>query len=801
MELSQSKLTKQEWDNLEIPVQGKEKDIINFIHNSIYDLLRSISKATTLMEFMKINDDNFHEYLYNKYYKKQINKLNNKYGISFVFKESKKFKIKRIDILKINNYDKKITNKDIYEDVLLYNIKKMLKSIKNPDKFNYYYYTISRLIVYKINKINKYVLMYIRQLLNIYASTLNIKNLLKNSYKIIEKNPLLFKYKNIKLYKHQHDIIELFMQQSYNEDNGSNKEGMLMLYQAPTATGKTMTPLALVKIKKIIFVCTARHVGLQLAKCCISLQIPIAVAFNCKSEDDIRLHYYAAMDYSRNYKTGGIWKVDNSVGHKVEIIISDIQSYLYAMDYMCTFNDKEDIIWYWDEPTITLDYTEHPFHKILEKNWKNNIIPNIVLSSATLPNMDEIPHVINYYKQKFNSNNIHTIKSYEFNKTVPIINKDGYLTLPHTLLDNAIDLKKSIKIINKNKTFLRHMDIKEITKFIIYVNENIALPKQYTLDIYFDNIDKLTILNIKLYYLDIINILIKDEFIHEYENIYNHFKQNNKCKYESTIKITTSDSHTLTDGPTIFLTDNVDKLSSFYLNVSNIPENEINNILDIINKNRKYVNELDKIINNEQQRLDKKDDKILDRDEKGKEYDIKRKYREQVNSLRSKIDTIGLKEYYIPNKKLHMKKWVNEIYTNVFTSNIHEKYIEEIVTLNIKAKWKILLFMGIGVFMNDLNKDYMEIMKKLAYEQKLYLIIASPDYIYGTNYQFCHGYLGKEFNNMSREKIIQAMGRVGRHSTDLEYTIRIRDDNIIKKLFLNDTDKPEIDNMNKLFGI
>ena len=48
-----------------------------------------------------------------------------------------------------------------------------------------------------------------------------------------------------------------------------------------------------------------------------------------------------------------------------------------------------------------------------------------------------------------------------------------------------------------------------------------------------------------------------------------------------------------------------------------------------------------------------------------------------------------------------------------------------------------LLLMGIGVFIHE-NKEYMDIMKKLAEEQKLYLIIASSDYIYGTNYQFCH---------------------------------------------------------------
>jgi hypothetical protein len=37
-------------------------------------------------------------------------------------------------------------------------------------------------------------------------------------------------------------------------------------------------------------------------------------------------------------------------------------------------------------------------------------------------------------------------------------------------------------------------------------------------------------------------------------------------------------------------------------------------------------------------------------------------------------------------------------------------------------------------------------MKKLADEQKLYMIIASSDYIYGTNYQFCHGFLSKDLN-------------------------------------------------------
>ena len=91
-------------------------------------------------------------------------------------------------------------------------------------------------------------------------------------------------------------------------------------------------------------------------------------------------------------------------------------------------------------------------------------------------------------------------------------------------------------------------------------------------------------------------------------------------------------------------------------------------------------------------------------------------------------------------------------------------------------------------------------MKELAEKQKLYLIIASSDYIYGTNYQFCHGYVGKDLSDMTQEKSIQAMGRVGRNKIQQEYSVRFRDNDLIKKLFLPCNNKPEVANMNRLFN-
>jgi hypothetical protein len=135
-----------------------------------------------------------------------------------------------------------------------------------------------------------------------------------------------------------------------------------------------------------------------------------------------------------------------------------------------------------------------------------------------------------------------------------------------------------------------------------------------------------------------------------------------------------------------------------------------------------------------------------------------------------------------------------------FTSDIPDEIVNEIMLLNgIEDNWKILLMMGIGVFINHENITYTEIMKKMADEQKLYMISASSDYIYGTNYQFCHGYLSKDLN-LTQEKLIQAMGRVGRNNIQQDYTLRFRDDSQIVKLFTHNADKPEIRNMNKLFS-
>ena len=120
--------------------------------------------------------------------------------------------------------------------------------------------------------------------------------------------------------------------------------------------------------------------------------------------------------------------------------------------------------------------------------------------------------------------------------------------------------------------------------------------------------------------------------------------------------------------------------------------------------------------------------------------------------------------------------------------------------LNVSNNFKVLLLLGIGMFTNEPNVQYMEIMKKLEDEQRLFIIIASSDYIYGTNYQFCHGFIGKDLMNMTQQKTLQAMGRIVRNNIQQDYTIRFRTDDMIMNLFTKSEVNLEADNMCALFN-
>ena len=175
--------------------------------------------------------------------------------------------------------------------------------------------------------------------------------------------------------------------------------------------------------------------------------------------------------------------------------------------------------------------------------------------------------------------------------------------------------------------------------------------------------------------------------------------------------------------------------------------------------------------------------------------------KQKLAVMQENMETIILNPTYVPNTRDHLYKYASKVgHVNAFTCNLSEDIVEQIMRTDVEDYWKLLLLMGIGVFSDHKSVRYTEIMKKMAQEQKLFMIIASTDYIYGTNYQFCHGYIGNDLSEMSQEKCIQAMGRIGRNKLQQDYSVRFRANSLLYKLFQREEEKPEVLNMNRLFS-
>jgi len=871
MNFNQSKLTKEEWESIEIPLSNDKLKIINLIVKGFDDINILYNETTSLFSFLKIvkNTKEMDEYLYKIYFSKKVEELYKKYNVDFLQKKIKtNIKIKSSDNIRISNNSTIETSKNIIYEFIILNFIECLfieKNKTNNIKWIYYYFTINK--IYKnssIQNINSIIQDIIISLISYFKENINITQLIYNSPEYIEKNINLIKYSDISLYDHQKKIFTFV---KYNQPK-------LILYIAPTGTGKTLTPLGLSQRYKIIYVCAARHIGLALAKAAISIKKKIAFAFGCNSSEDIKLHYFSAKEYSVNKKSGGIQKIDNTFGEKVEIIICDVYSYLPAMYYMVSHFDKDSIISYFDEPTIFMDYKNHPLHLTIHKNWKDNIIPNVVLSSATLPKIYEIPDLINSFKEKFGEDaEIFNIVSYECKKTIPILDSNGFISMPHYFYENYNEINKIGNYCLNNLTILRYLDLNECVNFIKFVNVNNYIPSNMNIDRHFTCIEDINMFRIKEYYINLlqnINIeywniiyltlnnnrkkyveyiennenndnndntsLNKLRKIHSISSSYEINKQSNslgKSIYKSEsvdsfkiqksnnekknisllndfgIYFTTKDAYTLTDGPTLFITDDVEKIADFCIKQSKIPDifmneisekivfnDEITKRIIILEKELEDIKEKKINKNNNDNSSNNKKNKITLNDEKDVGVN---KINIELSNIYSLVKSISLNDTFVPNKKEHLQKW--NLYNNnfnSFTSDISDDIIIKIMSLNVNTKWKILLLLGIGVFTENNNTSYNEIIKKLAETQKLYLIIANSDYIYGVNYQFCHTYIGKDIQ-MTQEKIIQALGRVGRENIQQTYTIRFRNDEHIKMLFSDNPYKPEVYNMNTLF--
>ena len=766
-----TKLTKSEWFGIEQPVSDKEKIILDMIKNTSS---QSIYLFQTIASLVKLDHEEKDYYIYTVLLKELVDPLIKKYDLVQVALSKPKKKLNTADTIRLTSQQKKVS--DNIEVTMIELIHKMLKELTRTKK-EYYYYNIHYL--YSTYTLNSYVAQFVKYILDKYAGSMNMIQFLENTEKYIETNSI-FDYKPLQLYEHQKLLFSLC------KDFTTPK---LCFYRAPTSSGKTLTPIGLCNTSKGIFVCASRHIALSLAKSAVNVGRKVAFAFGCTTPDDVRLHYFSVNTFSNDkFK-----RPNHSDGQKVELMICDIKSYEVAMLYMTSFFDKNNMFVFYDEPTMKMDLTEDELHDDVKHIWEVNVIPNIILSSATLPSESDMQPMIERYRSKYGGV-IHYIDTNDETTNVSLLDTDGNVIMPHNVFKNVVDLEQFVSL--HGKTHMKFLSVTECATFIMFVCKNVFMNMELISD-YFKTIQNINVQSIRSLYYTVLQKIKKADYEFILQN-YESYKRTKRV--EVGIDLTTRHSYTLTYGPAIFICEDIEKWVSYFVTNSGIHQSAFAELEKTISYNNDL---LEKIIKKKQQLEDNtsKDEKNENKLKDQRFDPATKQLIAEIDKLESMLKAVQLNNLYIPNTRDHFNKWCAKKFeeSNVFTSNVDEQYVRRIMNLQVNNHYKILLLMGIGIFNpNDIVPEYNDIMKELAEKKQLLFIISISDYIYGTNYQFCHAILAEELTNLTMEKYIQAIGRVGRKEKNKLFTFRFRDNTKIIKLFVK-TDTIEADNMNKLF--
>ena len=766
MDFNQTKLTKTEWEFMEKKVDAKELAILKMIRDGILNPAADCRLYFTANQMLKLDhvDKDYHIFMV------VFKELFKKHGLETVDIPKPKKPLTTADSIRLKSMVKKLD--ESVEMVLLDLVVRFKKSKKSKE---FYFYNIDYLS--RLYPINKFVKAWMIDFLEKNQAEMKVSSFLENTNKYMENNEV-FNYKPLELYEHQKMVYSIMAKDGHK----------LIYYRAPTSSGKTLTPLGISQKYKVIFICASRHIGVSLAKSAVNANVKVGFSFGCSTADDVRLHYSSVRTFTEKY---GKKRPVHSDGRNVDLMICDIQSYEVAMLYMASFFDVQSMVLFWDEPTITMDYETHDLHASISKLWEVNKVPNIILSSATLPNESDLLPMTQKYKDKYGGE-VFYVESIDETTQITLLDSKGQIVMPHKVFQD--DWDGIVAFIEKHGlSHMKFLSLTECAELIVYFSKRYTQIKGM-LDKEFPSVTTITSQKIRLVYYEILRSLTRwPEEMREYL----------ESKAPRTLNVSnlivTESSHTLTHGPTIYLCENTNEWMDFYVKNSGIHENTLLEMEKKLEANQVILEKMTRVRKDIEDKTAK--DEGNENKMKEQRFDTATKTLiQELDILEKSLKPVHLHPCYIPNSREHFDKWTKDMSyasSGAFQSYIDETSVKKIMNMDVSISHKILILMGIGIF-NPQSSDYNDLVKELSEQKKLGVILASSDFIYGTNYQFCHAYIAEDLCKMTQEKIIQAIGRVGRKEQNKTFTFRFRDDRLIRSLFVQENTL-ETKQMNQLF--
>ena len=130
MNLHQTKLTKSEWNAIEVPVSEKEKAVLELIKAGYHNVNIKYNDYLSLCSFLKIEySEEMEDHLYNTYFAKKLASLKKKYGCETLnIAASSSPAIKKADLIRLQKNDpEKMNPENAYEYLLLDEVEAILK--------------------------------------------------------------------------------------------------------------------------------------------------------------------------------------------------------------------------------------------------------------------------------------------------------------------------------------------------------------------------------------------------------------------------------------------------------------------------------------------------------------------------------------------------------------------------------------------------------------------------------------------------------------------------------------------------
>jgi len=571
--------------------------------------------------------------------------------------------------------------------------------------------------------------------------------------------------------------------------------GFLINLRALTGLGKTTSVISVCQYicslpnnnNKVIFCCSnlLDTVRTQVANLMYNFQIKFSIGVKTYDDKKKSHGYILTKSYNcitKNVKILEYMKSNDFSKNEQALYLSDALVCDYYTTYNLLMEHKYDYTLFFDEPTIKI--FNHDVMDYLVKILYN-APKRTILSSATLPHKNEMKHIESYFYNKYIHDN-HGYKIIDINSSTVLIGcliKDfnGNVITPHSMCKNKDELNNFIKKILDNPLLGKFYAL----SFLINLNEFMT---RYDLNVDIDTIETFEHDSI----MEQIIILLKrvcnnvcvdyDDFINIQCSVLNDRKINLSKKpanYDSMVypELITKQASKFLGGCLISVDNPLEFVTTHFQEKINRVKDalHIKSAYDMYNEHYKMIHTINKQIENIDKNF-KEEDGMRD---------------EKIDEIMSTKKPFPFLTTFQVNTKEHITQFSNfisEYDESLLMTKINVDDVD-VNNYNVSDDLIMLLFMGIGVYCQELDSKYCDKVIELLNDKKIAFVISDESLIYGSNNAFSNVIITDSIGeHITINELLQLIGRVGRVGKSYFGNIYIENNTLHKLInFLNDT--------------